>query len=383
MKVVIAIDSFKGSLSSLELSNSIESGIKMVYPEAEVIKLPVADGGEGTIDTLVQGDKGNLIEVEVKNPLGKLIKAKYGILKNNVAVIEMAQASGLPLISKEERNPLLTSTYGTGQLIKDALEKGCKEFIVGIGGSATNDGGTGMLEALGVKFYDSKKNLLKACGEVLKDIYSFDLSGLHPLLKESKFLIACDVDNPFYGPKGAAEIYSRQKGATEEMVSLLDKGLEHFAMIIKRELKRDISILPGAGAAGGLGGGFVAFLDSILKPGIDIVLQHIELKKHLISADFVITGEGRIDFQSIMGKTPVGVSKLAKEVGIPVIALAGSVTDDAIETHNYGIGAIFSIINSPITLEEAMSKNMASKLVKKNAEEVFRLIKICQDKFTK
>ncbi|WP_432205225.1 glycerate kinase family protein (plasmid) [Cetobacterium somerae] len=384
MKIVVAIDSFKGSLSSYELGQGIEAGVKVVYPEAEVIKVPIADGGEGTVDSLVEGTKGEFIKVTVNNPLMEKIEAKYGIMGDGkTAVIEMAEASGLPLIPVEKRNPMKTTTYGTGELIKDAVLKGCREFIIGLGGSATNDAGLGMLQALGYKFLDENKNELGHGGEILSKVKYIDSKEKLAELNECKFLIACDVDNPFYGPKGAAEIYSRQKGATEDMVKELDKGLEDLAKVIKNELNVDISNLSGAGAAGGLGGGLVAFLDAKLAPGIDMVLEKVGLENELRDADFVITGEGRLDHQTAMGKAPVGVAKIAKKFHIPVIALAGGLTDEAVQTHEKGIDSFFSIINYPIALEDAMKKEVAYKFVKANSEEIFRLIKVCERKFKK
>ncbi|MBN1469004.1 MAG: glycerate kinase [Fusobacteriaceae bacterium] len=380
MKIVIAIDSFKGSLSSIELADTIENGIKKVYPNSEIVKLPIADGGEGTVETLTCGQKGKFEQISVNNPLMKPVMAKYGII-GKTAIIEMAQASGLPLISLEERNPCKTSTFGTGQLIKDAIAKGCRDFIVGIGGSATNDAGVGMLQALGYDFFDEKGNKLGNGGEILEKIYSIDTTNKLKELGNCNFLVACDVDNPFYGEKGAAHVFSRQKGADDEMVLKLDEGLKSFSKIIQKETGIDVSNISGAGAAGGLGGAFVSFLNAELKPGVDIILEAIKLEKHIIDADFVITGEGRIDFQSIMGKAPTGVSKLCKKHNVPVIAIAGSVSDDASSTHDYGIGAIFSIMNAPISLEEAMNEENSKKLVEKNTEEIFRLIKICETKF--
>lgn len=383
MKVVVAIDSFKGSLSSYDLGEAIEKGIRNIYLEGEVIKVPIADGGEGTVESLVQGSNGEFVVIDVHNPLMKKIKATYGVMGDGTAVIEMAEASGLPLISKEERDPMKTTTYGTGELIKDAIEKGCRNFIVGIGGSATNDAGVGMLQALGYNFLDENKEKVGKGGEVLSKIRYIDDKNKIKELDQCNFLIACDVDNPFYGERGAAEVYGRQKGATEEMVKLLDKGLRDFSKTIEKTMGIDISNLKGAGAAGGLGGGLVAFLNGKLAPGIDIVLEKVNLEKEMIDADFVITGEGRLDFQTAMGKAPVGVAKVAKKFDIPVIGLAGGVADEAIETHKKGIDSFFSIINYPITLEEAMKPEIARKFVEKNTEEIFRLIKVCEKKFSK
>lgn len=384
MKVVVAIDSFKGSLSSFELGQAIEVGIKKVYTEADIIKVPIADGGEGTVASLVEGTKGKFITIAVNNPLMEKIEARYGIMGDGkTAVIEMAEASGLPLIPAKKRNPMKTTTFGTGELIKDAILKGCREFIIGIGGSATNDAGLGMLQALGYKFLDENKKELGFGGEILSKVKHIDYTKRLPELKDCKFLVACDVDNPFYGPKGAAEIYSRQKGATEEMVKELDKGLKDLSEVIKKELHVDVSNLSGAGAAGGLGGGLVAFLNGKLSPGIEIVLEKVGLENELKDADFVITGEGRLDYQTAMGKAPVGVAKIAKKFDIPVIALAGGVTDEAVQTHEKGIDSFFSIMNYPITLEKAMKKETAKKFVEANTEEIFRLIKVCEKKYSK
>lgn len=377
MKIVAAIDSFKGSMSSLEVADAFELGARKVFSNLEVVKLSLADGGEGTVESLVDGGNGDIITLKVKNPLMREIESFYGIIKNkNLAVVEMAAASGLPLLSKEERNPMKTSTFGTGELIKDALKKGCREFIVGIGGSATNDGGIGMLSALGYKFLDRSGKILDPIGENLINIETIDTSDVMPELKVSSFLVACDVDNPLYGERGAAEVYSRQKGATEEMVTQLDNGLKHFSEIVMKQFNIEIGNYPGAGAAGGLGGGFLGFLNAQLKPGIDIIIETIGLEEQIKDADLVITGEGRIDFQSIMGKTPVGVAKLGKKYNIPVIAIAGCLADNADIVHDHGIDAIFSIINHPLELEDALKKENALKFVEKNAEQIMRLIKL-------
>lgn len=384
MKVVIAIDSFKGSLTSNELGDSLEIGIKKVYKDAEIIKVPIADGGEGTVEAMVEGTKGQFIDINVHDPLMNEIVAKYGILGNGkTAIIEMAAASGLPLVPVNKRNPKETTTYGTGEIVRDAINRGCREFIIGLGGSATNDGGLGMMQALGFKFLDKNGNELGQGGKILGEVAIIDDSEIMEELKECKFLVACDVDNPFYGPRGAAYVYGRQKGADDNMIIELDNGLKHLAEVIKNKYGKDISDLAGAGAAGGLGGGLVAFLNAILKPGTEIILEEVGLAKYLDNADFVITGEGRIDFQSVMGKAPVGVSKMAKKYGIPVIGIAGCLADDADATHDYGIDSLFSIMNYPITLEDALKPENAKKFVTKNAEEIFRLIKVCETKFTK
>lgn len=384
MKVIVAIDSFKGSLTSKELGETIEKGIKDIYSKAEIIKIPIADGGEGTTEALVEGTGGTFVQVEVKNPLMEDIKASYGILGDGkTAIIEMAAASGLPLISPEKRNPMKTTTFGTGQLVKDAIEKGCREFILGIGGSATNDAGLGMMQALGFKFLDQEGKELGYGGEIMEKVFSIDSSEVLKDLDKCNFLVACDVDNPFSGLNGAAHVYARQKGADDIMVEALDRGLEILAKTLKNEFGKDIENLPGAGAAGGLGGGIVAFFNATLKPGTEIILEKVGLENQLKDADFVITGEGRIDFQTIMGKAPIGVAKLAKKYGVPVIGIAGAITDGAEKTHEFGIEAFFSIMNFPITLENAMKKENAEKFVEINIGEIFRLIKVCENKFSK
>ena len=376
MKVVAAIDSFKGSMTSLEVAAAFEKGVKKVYKDAEFIKIPLADGGEGTVKALIDNLDGKMVNIKVKDPLMRDIDSFYGISGDGkTAVIEMAAASGLPLLSPDERNPLKATTFGTGELIKDALEKGCREFIIGIGGSATNDAGTGMLSALGYIFLDENGNELEPNGENLINIKSFKDDKVMKEVSEAKFLIACDVDNPFYGTNGAAHVYGKQKGATGDIIKILDDGMRNFSNVIEKIKKTDISNISGSGAAGGLGGAFTAFFNSELKPGIDIITEKIELENKINGSDYVITGEGRIDFQSAMGKTPSGVAKLAKKYGIPVIAIGGSVDDELGNIFDCGITAAFSIIDSPMTLGEAMNTKNAQRLVEKTAEQIFRLIK--------
>ena len=381
MKIVAAIDSFKGSMTSLEVSEAFEKGVKKVYKDAEFLKIPLADGGEGTVEALISNLNGKMINIRVKDPLMREIDSFYGISGDGkTAIIEMAAASGLPLLSPDERNPLKATTFGTGELIKDALEKGCREFIIGIGGSATNDAGTGMLSALGCVFLDENGNELVPNGENLAKIRSFRDDKVIKEVSKAKFLIACDVDNPFYGPNGAACVYGKQKGATKEIIKILDNGMKNFSDVIKEIIKTDISNISGSGAAGGLGGAFMAFFNAELKPGIDIITEKIELENKINGSDYVITGEGRIDFQSAMGKTPSGVAKLAKKHGIPVIAIGGSVDDEIGNIYDCGITAAFSIMDSPMTLLEAMDTSNAKRLVEKTAEQIFRLIKQSKEK---
>ena len=381
MKIVAAIDSFKGSMTSLEVSEAFEKGVKKVYKDAEFLKIPLADGGEGTVEALISNLNGKMINIRVKDPLMRETDSFYGISGDGkTAIIEMAAASGLPLLSPDERNPLKATTFGTGELIKDAFEKGCREFIIGIGGSATNDAGTGMLSALGYVFLDENGNELVPNGENLAKIRSFRDDKVVKEISKAKFLIACDVDNPFYGPNGAACVYGKQKGATKEIIKILDNGMKNFSDVIKEIIKTDISNISGSGAAGGLGGAFMAFFNAELKPGIDIITEKIELENKINGSDYVITGEGRIDFQSAMGKTPSGVAKLAKKHGVPVIAIGGSVDDEIGNIYDCGITAAFSIMDSPMTLLEAMDTSNAKRLVEKTAEQIFRLIKQSKEK---
>jgi len=381
MKIVIAVDSFKESLASYEVADCIEKGIKKVYVDAEIIKVPIADGGEGTVDALVYGMGGRFVEVEVSNPLGERINSKYGILLDEKrAIIEMATASGLALVAPQKRNPLKTTTYGTGEMIKDAIKKGCRRFIVGIGGSATNDAGMGMMQALGMKFLDVHGQEVGEGGEALLKVAKIDGTKLLPELKMCQFLVACDVNNPLYGLNGAAYVYAGQKGANEEMIEELDAGLKHFSTVLKEYLSVDVSLVAGSGAAGGLGVAFLAFLNVELKSGIEIVLEEVQLQEKLDGADFVITGEGRMDAQSLMGKAPVGVAKLAKLEGVPIISLSGAIADNSEELlHKEGIDVLFSIMNAPMSLEEALNPEKTKVLVEKKTEEIFRLIKMVQN----
>ena len=359
-KVVVASDSFKGSLSSLEVADAAAKAIKECIPGCCVEKVEVADGGEGTMEALHRTLGGVKVAVEVCDPLGRAITASYVKLADGVtAVLEMAVASGLPLLAPQERNPMKTSTYGTGQLIADALRKGCRKFLIGIGGSATNDAGMGMLEALGVRFLDVEGNLLHGSGESLEKVEDIDLSGVCAGLAESEFIIACDVDAPLYGPKGAACVFAPQKGADAEMVTMLNDGLEHFSSVVKRVTGKDVSDIPGAGAAGGLGGGFVAFLPARLERGIEMVLDAISFDERIRGASLIITGEGRVDFQTLTGKTPYGILKRARRQGIPVVAIGGSVALGEIEASEAGFAGVYAVTPSDMPLEEAMKPETA------------------------
>ncbi|MGP1486031.1 MAG: glycerate kinase family protein [Campylobacter sp.] len=375
MKILVAIDSFKGSLSSLEAGLAIKQGVKNLCDEV-VIK-PIADGGEGSVEALADALQAEFVEVIVENPLGEKVLARYA-LKGDLAVLEMASACGLTLIEKHRRNPMITSTFGFGQMILHAISKGAKKFIIGIGGSATNDAGMGMLCALGYEFYDENGNLLEGKGENLIKVTKISQVNAISQLKECEFLIACDVDNPLFGKNGAAYVYGPQKGADEAMVKALDAGLISFASATSEHFSSEFWNFKGAGAAGGLGFGFVSFLNAKLKPGIEIITNEIRLEDEIQKADLVITGEGRLDAQSSMGKTPTGVAKMAKKHGKPVIALAGSIQEDATICNENGIDAYFCILNQPTSLEDAMKKDTASKnlsLVAAQAVRLFRLHK--------
>ena len=357
MKIVIAPDSFKESLTAAEVADAIEAGFQQVYPYADYVKVPVADGGEGTLQSLVDATGGQLIERKVTAPLGTSVEACFGVLGDGkTAVIEMARASGLELVSPEDRNPLITTTYGTGELILAALDQGVEKIIVGIGGSATNDGGAGMLQALGVQLLDSDGNPLNHGGAALAGLSSIDASQMDSRLQSVEFVAACDVDNPLTGNNGASAIFGPQKGAGATMVQQLDKCLGQFARVIKQDLEVDVDKVPGAGAAGGMGAALLAFLGASLKPGIDIVMDAVSLAEQVKGACLVITGEGRIDGQTAQGKTPVGVARIAKAENISVVALTGSVGDGVEAVYEQGIDALFPVVHGAVNLEEAFQK---------------------------
>ena len=323
MKVLIAMDSFKGTFSSLSVANMIENGLKRVYKIAVVDKISIADGGEGTVEAIIQSMEGKYVFTKVLDPLGNQIDARYGIVNETVAVIEMAEASGLSLIPEKNRNPLATSSYGTGQLILHALNKGCKKIIMGIGGSATNDGGVGMATALGAKFLDEKGKELKYGGGVLDKLHHIDINNLDERVNGVEFIVACDVNNPLYGENGASKIFAPQKGADLKMVEKLDKNLYHYSNIIEQDLGKKVGNIPGAGAAGGLGAGLMAFCNAKLSRGIDVVLDMLDIDERIKKADIIITGEGRIDSQTVCGKVPIGIAGRAKQFDKPVFAIAG------------------------------------------------------------
>jgi len=368
MKIVVAPDSFKGSLTAVEVSDAIEQGVREIFPEAEIVKIPMADGGDGTVQCLVNATGGEILREKVTGPLGDEVWASYGILGDKkTAVIEMAEASGLTLVPENKRNPLITTTYGTGQLIKFALDQGCRKMIIGIGGSATNDGGAGMVQALGAKLLDKEGEEIGFGGGELKKVFRIDTKYLDNRLSETKVLIASDVSNPLCGPKGASRVYGPQKGATPEMIKKLDESLAYFAEIIKRDLNKDIKDILGAGAAGGLGAGLMAFLDAELKPGIEIIIEIVKLEQAIKDADLVITGEGKIDSQTIYGKAPIGVAKIAKKYNIPVIAVAAIIGDDADIVHQHGIDNLIKVSEPPMSLTEPKSKKIG--LVKRSIKQ--------------
>lgn len=373
MKIVIAPQSFKGSLSAHEAADAMARGIQRVLSDAELVLVPMADGGEGTVNALVSTTGGTFRYNEVTGPLGDKVTAGWGILGNGTtAVIEMAAASGLILVPPDRRDPMTATTYGTGELIRVALEAGCRHLIIGIGGSATNDGGAGMAQALGVSLLDEEGNELPPGGSALGRLRRIDLTGLDARLAVCQVMVASDVTNPLYGERGASQVYGPQKGATEDMCRQLDKALEHYAAIVKHNLGIEVGDMPGAGAAGGLGAGLIAFLGAELRPGIDIVCEAVGLSQHLEETDLVFTGEGRVDAQTMFGKTIAGVARRAKEFGVPVIAIAGELAISNEELSQHGIDAALSTAPGPISLEESSAN--AGELVIEATERALRLI---------
>lgn len=357
MRIIVAPDSYKGSVSALGVAQAMERGILKIHPDADVLKMPIADGGEGTVEALVAATGGELRHQDVSDPLGRRIRAHWGILGDGrTAVIEMASASGLPLLAAAERDPLRTTTYGTGELLRAALDAGLRKIIIGIGGSATNDGGAGMARALGVRFTDASGNELPDGGGALARLAAVDLSGIDPRLADTDLLVACDVDNPLCGPRGASAVFGPQKGATPALVAELDAALGHFATIAQAATARSVADTAGAGAAGGMGAGLLLFSPARLRPGVEIVLDAVRFGEIVKGADFVITGEGRTDFQTAFGKAPVGVAKAAKLHRVPVFCLSGSLGEGADETLAQGIDAVMSICDRPMALDECMAR---------------------------
>jgi glycerate kinase len=376
-KVVIAPQGFKESLTGMEIARAMEQGVRAVWPEAEVVLAPVADGGDGTLQSLVDSSGGEVRTVTVKDPLGRPVKAQWGAMGDGkTAVVEMARSSGLALLSPAERNPRKTTTYGVGQVIKAALDAGFTRLITGIGGSATNDGGAGMAQALGAKLLDPSGKELEPGGAALANLARIDMSGFDSRLKKVSIEVACDVNNPLCGPTGASAIFGPQKGATPEVVQELDAALAHFADVIRRDLGKDVSEIPGAGAAGGLGAGLMAFANARLRLGADIVLEAVGLEKKLAGADLVIVGEGQFDRSTVFNKSPVAVAQRAKQRSIPVIGIAGSLGAGYREVHEHGIDAVFSLVSRPMTLEEAMKDT--ERLVARATEEACRAMRAAQ-----
>jgi len=359
MKIVIAPDSFKSSLTAIEVSDALEKGVKKAYPNAQIEKIPMADGGEGTVQCLVNATQGKIYQKEVIGPLGEQVISSFGVLGDqNAAAIEMASASGLPLVPPEKKNPLITTTFGTGQLIKAALDHGCSTMIIGIGGSATNDGGAGMVQALGAYLLDNNEKEIGFGGSQLAKLNRIDISNMDERISKTKILVASDVQNPLCGPTGASRIYGPQKGATEEMIVTLDNALSHFADIIKRDLGKDIKDIPGAGAAGGLGAGLIAFLNAELKPGIDIVINTVRLEEIVQDADLVITGEGEINGSTIYGKTPIGVARVAKKFQIPVVSVSALIDDSGWIVKEHGIDYLIKPENPTMEIDFPKSRKI-------------------------
>ena len=382
MKAVIAIDSLKGSLTSLEAGEAIKKGIMKVYKKAEVVICPVADGGEGTAVALTLGMNGKLEKVKVTGPLGKEVEAEYGIIepsethKVKTAIIEMSAEAGITLVDEKDRNPLKTTTYGVGEMIKDAIVKGCRHFIVGIGGSATNDGGIGMLQALGFGILDKSGKQVSFGAQGLSEIETISDEFVLPELRDCTFRIACDVTNTLCGEQGASAIYGPQKGATPTMIMQMDKWLAYYAALSREKYPHANMNQAGTGAAGGLGFAFLTYTNAVLESGIKIVLEETELEKYVKDADIVVTGEGRLDGQTVMGKAPVGVAAIAKKYGKKVIAFSGCVTEDAIACNEHGIDAFFPILRGVVSLSEAMDTKNAAKNMAATVEQAFRLIRL-------
>ncbi|HHY04753.1 MAG TPA: glycerate kinase [Thermoanaerobacterales bacterium] len=375
MKIIVAPDSFKSSMSAISAANAIERGIKKAgdfyNTNYDVIKVPMADGGEGTVDAVINSIGGRKIYTEVLDPLGRKINSFFGILGKETAIIEMAASSGLHLLSDKEKNPMETTTYGTGQLIKRALDEGCKHIIIGLGGSATNDGGVGMAQALGIKFLDNEGREIGFGGQNLKHIKSIDISGLDKRIDDVKITVASDVKNPLCGPQGASAVYGPQKGATPEMIKILDDNLKHLTEIIKKDLKKDIRNIPGAGAAGGLGAALIAFLDANIRSGIEIIMELSNFEQQVENCDVVITGEGSTDYQTMFGKVPYGVGQVAKKYNKPLICISGSLKEGYESLYDEGVTALFSISPGPISLKDSIERG--DELLERVSENVMRI----------
>ena len=369
-KIVLAIDSFKGCLSSKEIERCVAEEIHRVLPACQTVCIPIADGGEGMMDTLVEATQGQTVTTYAHDPLMRMRPARYGISGDRrTAIIEMAEINGLTTLSPDERNPMETSTYGTGELIKDALDKGFRRFIIGIGGSATNDAGIGMMQALGARLYDKQGNELGQGGKIMAHIARIDLNSLHPALKEASFTVACDVQNPFCGPQGAAYVFARQKGADDGQILLLDEGMEHLAALIERDFSYHINKVKGAGAAGGLGGAFATFLQARLQSGIDLLLDAVRFDRKIEHADWIITGEGKADKQTAEGKVPAGALRRAKQAGVPVVLIAGKVEDKEC-LQQMGFARIVQVSPDNVPLEEAMRPEVTRENTRRTVRDL-------------
>ena len=375
MKIVVAPQAFKGSISALDAAYAMREGVLRVVPDAEAVMVPVADGGDGTLETLIEGSNGRIHEIEVTGPLGERRVAEWGAMGDGAtAVLEMARTSGLALVPEERRNPLVATTYGLGEAMRHAMGSGYRRFIVGIGGSATNDAGAGMAQALGVRLLDESGNELAHGGAALAKLHRIDMSSLDEVVKQCEFLVACDVNNPLTGPTGASAIYGPQKGATPEMIEELDTALSHFADVVVRDIGVEVRDVAGAGAAGGLGGGLIAFVGGQLRAGVDIVLDTVGLDDYLTDCNLVITGEGSMDHSTIYNKAPVGVAARAKRLGIPVVGISGSLGSGFQDVHEYGIDGLSAITPGPMTLDEASLR--AGELIADATEQVMRLMSV-------
>ena len=373
MKFLFASDSFKGTLSSEQIITLLDAAAKNVFPDCETMGIPVADGGEGTIDAVISVLHGSIHEVGVHGPLMEEVVSHYGETGNGAAVIEMAAASGLPMVPVDKRDPRVTTTYGTGELIKTALDRGCRDITIAIGGSATNDGGMGAMRALGIRFLDENGEALSGCGNDLARVADIDISGLHSAVKDARFTIMCDVNNPLTGPDGATYTFGKQKGGSPEILDELEQGMIHYAALIREKMGTDVDQIPGSGAAGGLGAAFCVFLKAEMKSGIETVLDLIHFDELLEGVDLVITGEGRIDWQSAFGKVPSGIGNRCRKKGIPAIAIVGGMGDKAEMIFDHGIDSIITTINGAMGLDEALER--AEELYAGAAERAFRMVK--------
>ena len=373
MKFLFASDSFKGTLSSEQIITLLDAAAKNVFPDCETMGIPVADGGEGTIDAVISVLHGSIYEVDVHGPLMEEVVSRYGETGNGAAVIEMAAASGLPMVPVDKRDPRVTTTYGTGELIKTALDRGCRDITIAIGGSATNDGGMGAMRALGIRFLDENGEELSGCGNDLARVADIDISGLHSAVKDARFTIMCDVNNPLTGPDGATYTFGKQKGGSPEILDELEQGMIHYAALIREKVGTDVDQIPGSGAAGGLGAAFCVFLKAEMKSGIETVLDLIHFDELLEGVDLVITGEGRIDWQSAFGKVPSGIGNRCRKKGIPAIAIVGGMGDKAEMIFDHGIDSIITTINGAMGIDEALER--AEELYAGAAERAFRMVK--------